>query len=766
MAEKTAIHNTVAGTGLAAALFLAIAASPALAQTEQECPLRPGATPIDPPPVSAEQVEDGSGSLADFASALTEQIRAEPPQGRTAAQGQYLACLSRQDGPWRSGSTYLMTLSPEARLFVHANDMSLSGRKINPLIYASILRSLEIAPTVLQNPAAAFAAFLAAATKPTSYFNVPDIPGASGYVSVFLSHTYGTPYMLLVGFDLNESHLVQEEIDYGNPAITARDVVDRASLKAFVVQAGEYFLELARTDFETGTNTASSQAKIALRDPNGPWRHGSVYLYVLSLTTSTILFHAAFPDVYELRPLEPIRRDVVTGELILPQVIEAAKSSPEGGFVEYHFDDPADDSDRLDIPKVGYARVFSTDVVIPGRGERTISFIVGSGFYPSADQDPTEHQTDALESVMPQVMRAMTASTLDAVSGRVENAVSRTASSFSLGGASTLSDILMASGKALENGTLDLARLLNGSAFAVPLNATGSGGAGGKLAFWGSGDYRNISGGNQSMDYDGGVTSASIGVDTRFGTESLFGVAITRSLGKADYKTSATATDELTATLASVSPYMGWHSTDGRSLWAALSLGSGEVEIEGDPSGTRTSDLTQRMAAIGMSWPLVSDGGMLEGGTTSLQLNGEAAYTWAVLEGSGLPEDMELSAHRQRLILKGVHEQILSSGATLSPSLEVGLRNDTGDGDTGAGIEGAGGLRYSGMAGLTIEGKGRISSQRPERLPGMGRERAGALWSWCGWPRPRTSRAAFVGSDNQQCAAIVGQRHPCQSFSR
>ena len=357
---------------------------------------------------------------------------------------------------------------------------------------------------------------------------------------------------------------------------------------------------------------------------------------------------------------------------------------------------------------MGYARVFSTKVEIPGRGEQTISFIVGSGFYPSADQDPTAHRNDAFESVMPQIMRAMTASTLDAVSARVENAVSRTESSFSLGGASTLSDILLANGTALENGTLDLARLLDGSSFAVPLNETGTGEAAGSFAFWGSGDYRKISGGNLSVDYDGSVSSASIGVDSRFGPESLVGVAITRSLGQTDYKTSASATNELTATVASVSPYMGWHATDGRSLWAALSLGSGEVEIEGGPSGTQASDLTQRMAAMGIEWPLFSGGGMLEGGTTSLHLNGEAAYTWAVLEDSGTPEDMELSAHRQRLTLKGVHEQNLNSGATISPSLEVGMRNDTGDGDTGAAIEAAGGLRYSDMAGLTIEGKGRV----------------------------------------------------------
>jgi len=106
-----------------------------------------------------------------------------------------------------------------------------------------------------------------------------------------------------------------------------------------------------------------------------------VYLYILDRISNTILLHAAFPDRFELRPLVPTVRDDVTGELILPQVIEAAKSSPNGGFVEYYFDDPTDDTDSAEIPKLGYAREFI------GRIERAdgvnipVNVIVGSGFY-------------------------------------------------------------------------------------------------------------------------------------------------------------------------------------------------------------------------------------------------------------------------------------------------------------------------------------------------------------------------------------------------
>ena len=182
---------------------------------------------------------------------------------------------------------------------------------------------------------------------------------------------------MLAGFDLNESHLVKEEIDYGIPAVTARDVVDRETLKAFVTQAGEALLNQQKG----GDLAATSKARVAFRDPDGPWRHGSVYIYILDLTTNIVLFHGVFPDLFELRPLVGIARDGITGELILPQVLAAAMSGPEGGFVEYFYDDPTDDTDSADVPKVGYARQFTGERVREDGTALTINFVVGSGFY-------------------------------------------------------------------------------------------------------------------------------------------------------------------------------------------------------------------------------------------------------------------------------------------------------------------------------------------------------------------------------------------------
>ena len=351
-------------------------AHPALAQTQEDCPLPPGVTPPAEPRVTAQQVENGSATLMEFALAARDQFSRGP---ESREQVLYVGCLIRHDGShWHAGSTYLVQLTPDGRVFVHTKNMALSGRLLNPLIYGAILQALGINPAdLLADPSAAAAAFAAAAAGDGGAFDIPNIPDASGYAAVYFSGNFRIPLVLLAGFDLNETHLAEEEIDYGDPAVTARDVVDRETLKAFVTQAGEAFLKQQKS----GDLAATSKARVALRDPNGPWRHGSVYLYVLDLTTNIVLFHGAFPDRFELRPLVGIARDGVTGELILPQVIEAAKSSPDGGFVEYFYDDPADDTDSADIPKVGYARQFTGSVQRAGGTVLPLNFIFGSGFY-------------------------------------------------------------------------------------------------------------------------------------------------------------------------------------------------------------------------------------------------------------------------------------------------------------------------------------------------------------------------------------------------
>ena len=704
---------------------------PALAQEQEACPHPPGVTPPPPPPVTAQQVEDGSATLAEFVLAATAQSRRRSSETLTPQQLALAGCLLRAEGgPWRSGSTYRVTLTPDGRVFFHAKDMSLAGGSLNPSIYAGILSALGVPRTVLlglrsQDPATRSRAQSTILdllrSEPHAPFDLtspvpgvrPGFPGASGYAGAYVAVDSGSPILLLAGFDLDASHLAEEAIDYGNPAITAEDVVDRGTLKAFVIEALKFFVGTQRNVRSTAESRAAfTKARLALRDPNGPWRHDSVYLYVLDRTSNIILFHGAFPDRFELQPLVPTVFDIVTGQLVLPQVIEAATSSPEGGFVEYYFDDPADDTDSADIPKIGYAREFNRTITIQDGTEVRTNLIIGSGFYLSSANVVAARQTNAVKAVLPQVMRAMTASTVDAVSGRIQQATAGTppAKGFRLGGASTFSDALLANGRALGNGSFDLSRLLANSSFTLPLNATGTGGSGplGNLTLWGSGDYRNFAGGNSNtITYDGNVVSANLGVDTKLTADLLAGVSVGWARGAVDYSASG-ATGDSTTTLTSINPYVGWQAPSGLNLWATAGYGWGEVEIDDQAANTQASDLTQQMVAAGVSGPLVSSDQVIPGGTTSLRLKGETAFTWADIEGSGNLEGVNLNASRQRLMFEGVHAHTLASGATLTPSVEMGMRYDGGDGDTGHSLEIGGGLRYADPAtGLTVEGRAR-----------------------------------------------------------
>ncbi len=202
------------------------------------------------------------------------------------------------------------------------------------------------------------------------------------------------------------------------------------------------------------------------------------------------------------------------------------------------------------------------------------------------------------------------------------------------------------------------------------------------------------------------MVSANLGIDTSLGADSLAGVSVSQARSRVDYSASNALSGEFTTSLTGVNPYVGWQRRGGMNLWAVTGYGSGEVEVDDDSAGMQASDLTQRMVAAGASGPPASSDELIGGGTTNLNLKGEVAFTSADVDGSGTLASRSLSASRQRLMLEGERVQKLASGAIFTPSLELGLRNDGGDGETGIGIEAGSALRYTDAeSGLAVEGR-------------------------------------------------------------
>ena len=143
--------------------------------------------------------------------------------------------------------------------------------------------------------------------------------------------------------------------------ITAREVLDRETLKAFVRSAKAYVAGI--------TDPAQMDALL-----NEQWRFGSVYVYI-SNDEGVIRWHggnAALVD-QDLSGLE----DQFTGALYVQELIAAAKAG--GGYVEYHFDDPSIEGDEDHTsPKLGYVEPFTSP--LPDLFPDT-NMVMGSGIY-------------------------------------------------------------------------------------------------------------------------------------------------------------------------------------------------------------------------------------------------------------------------------------------------------------------------------------------------------------------------------------------------
>ena len=117
------------------------------------------------------------------------------------------------------------------------------------------------------------------------------------------------------------------------------------------------------------------------------------------------------------------------------------------------------------------------------------------------------------------------------------------------------------------------------------------------------------------------------------------------------------------------------------------------------------SGLPGRGAAAGARGVLVAAG---ETGGFELAARTDAQIVRMTSEKTDGLAATTAETSRLRLVLEGSHRMELEGGQTLTPTLEVGLRHDGGDAETGAGIEIGGGVRYADPAlGLTAEAKAR-----------------------------------------------------------
>ena len=267
--------------------------------------------------------------------------------------------------------------------------------------------------------------------------------------------------------------------------------------------------------------------------------------------------------------------------------------------------------------------------------------------------------------------------------------------------------------------TLGGRELVLGSAFRLSAggDGEGDGGVGTRWTAWGRAAQSSFDGDADGLALDGDVSTFMLGADAEW-TRWLAGAAVSLSDGEGGFRDrearagdGSRSSGTLESTMTSVHPYARFEMSERLSVWGILGYGTGELTLEVDGAGRWRTDTEMRMAASGVSGKIVSaeDTGGFElaaRGDARLVRVSSAAATGA--DGAGLLSATEAETSRLRFMLTGSHRFELADGRTLTPSLELGLRNDSGDAETGTGIELGGGVRYSDPgAGLTVEAKAR-----------------------------------------------------------
>ena len=249
--------------------------------------------------------------------------------------------------------------------------------------------------------------------------------------------------------------------------------------------------------------------------------------------------------------------------------------------------------------------------------------------------------------------------------------------------------------------------LLLGSSFRLSAGGADEYGAPRRLTAWGGASATRFDGVADGVSVNGEVATFLVGADAAW-DRWLAGITVAHSIGAGGFRGGpGGGTGELDSTLTAVHPYARWQASERLSAWGVLGYGAGDLALETNGSAWET-DTSMRMAAGGLRGVFLRGAGGLE-----LAAKTDLRVTHIASDGvedneAGLLAATAGGTSRVRLLVEGSRPFRFGGTRLLTPTLELGVRRDGGDAETGTGIDLGGSLRYADAAlGLTAEASGR-----------------------------------------------------------
>ena len=256
----------------------------------------------------------------------------------------------------------------------------------------------------------------------------------------------------------------------------------------------------------------------------------------------------------------------------------------------------------------------------------------------------------------------------------------------------------------LQLPTVRVRDVLLGSSFRLALAGDDARDGAMRLTAWGRVAGTRFDGRDGVLSLDGDVFTGTVGIDGTWG-RWLLGLAAAHTQADGTFAgdgMSDRGQGTLDNTLTSIHPYVQYAVTDRLNLWGMVGYGWGDTEVTIGHTEILESDTNFLMGAVGGRGVLLA---AAETGGFELATRSDAMLTQTSLDDTAGMAGAEGAAHRLRVVLEGSRGFTWPEGRTLTPTLEVGLRHDWGDAETGFGLEVGGRVQYADpRLGLTVEG--------------------------------------------------------------
>ena len=268
-----------------------------------------------------------------------------------------------------------------------------------------------------------------------------------------------------------------------------------------------------------------------------------------------------------------------------------------------------------------------------------------------------------------------------------------------------------------------LRELLAGSSFALTTRADGIGG--GLVSLWGRGAVSRFDGREGGLSLSGEVVGALFGADwTRDpGSGSgaggwTAGLMMSHARGAGRYR-EADDGGEVSSTITGLYPYGRYAVNDRMTVWGAAGYGAGSLVLKPEGRKPIETGMDLAMAAAGLHGTVVeapADGGpelAVKTDAMAVRTSSEAVSGGAGGSLAAATADVT----RLRLGLEGTWRGLKIGTGRLAPQLEVGVRHDGGDAETGLGLDLGVGLAWSDPAtGIQAElrGRGLLTHENPD----------------------------------------------------